>query len=141
RGSLLFAGPLSNFSPHPLIMAGQDNPSLEFVDDTHEFSDAGHLVVRLQGRYPRKQDLFRALARGLKFPGYFGNNWDALEECLCDLSWLKSAAGIVLLHKQLPLEDAADRQTYLSILGRAQTTQSIPLRVVFPRSANEELNR
>jgi RNAse (barnase) inhibitor barstar len=120
-------------------MAGKNSPSLEFVDDPQEFSDADQLVVRLPGRYSRKQDLFRALARGLNFPGYFGNNWDALEECLCDLAWLKSPAGIVLVHKQLPLEDAADRQTYLSILGRAQAMQAIPLRIVFPQSAKSEL--
>ena len=120
-------------------MAGQDSPSLEFVDDPQDFSDVGLLVIRLLGRYPRKQDLFRALARGLKFPRYFGNNWDALEECLCDLAWLKSPAGIVLVHKQVPLEDDADRQTYLSILGRAQAMQAIPLRIVFPQSAKSEL--
>ena len=120
-------------------MSGQGSLSLEFVDDPQDFSAASDLVVRLPGRYPRKQDLFRALARGLKLPGYFGNNWDALEECLCDLSWLKSPAGIVLVHKQVPLADPADRQTYLSILGRAQRTLQIPLRVVFPQSAKSQL--
>lgn len=120
-------------------MSSQDSPSLEFVDDTEGFAAADELVVRLPGRYPRKRDLLRALARGLNFPGYFGNNWDALEECLCDLSWLKAPGGIALVHKQLPLADGRDRQIYLAILGRAQAAQQVRLRIIFPRSAKSEL--
>ena len=120
-------------------MSGQDSPSLEFVDVPQDFSAADQLVVRLPGRYPRKQDLFRALAHGLKFPGYFGNNWDALEECLCDLSWLKTPRRIALVHNKLPLADDHDRQIYLDILGHAQAAQQVRLRIIFPQSAKNQL--
>jgi RNAse (barnase) inhibitor barstar len=43
-----------------------------------------------------KNDLLSHLARVLMFPDYFGNNWDALEECLLDLGWIP-ANGYVLL--------------------------------------------
>ena len=36
------------------------------------------------------------IAQALEFPQWFGGNWDALEDCLTDLSWSK-AAGHVLL--------------------------------------------
>ena len=120
-------------------MSGQGSPSLEFVDDPQDFSAPSHLVVRLPGRYPRKQDLFRALARGLKFPSYFGNNWDSLEECLRDLSWLKTPGRIALVHNKLPLADDDDRQIYLDILGHAQAAQQVPLRIIFPQSAKNQL--
>jgi hypothetical protein len=43
-----------------------------------------------------KGDLLSALARAMEFPSYFGMNWDALDECLRDLSW-RPAKGYILL--------------------------------------------
>jgi hypothetical protein len=43
-----------------------------------------------------KKNLLNALARAIAFPGEFGENWDALVDVLCDLSW-HSAPGYVLL--------------------------------------------
>jgi hypothetical protein len=79
--------------------------------------------------------LFLALAAGLKFPAYFGDNWDALEECLRDLSWLRAKSDVVLLHEQVPLANGCQRQTYFQILQSAQATGGVPLRVVFPQYA------
>jgi hypothetical protein len=50
-------------------------------------------------------DLFSAMARALAFPDWFGANWDALEDCLSDLSW-RSGAGHVLLLRAYPQGDA-----------------------------------
>lgn len=47
-----------------------------------------------------KRAMLQALAAALAFPDYFGFNWDALEECLTDLSW--HAGDIALL-----IDDAA----------------------------------
>ena len=49
-----------------------------------------------------KEALMGCVARALGFPQWFGGNWDAIEDCLTDLSW-SSAAGHVLL-----IEGAAD---------------------------------
>ena len=43
-----------------------------------------------------KDAILRAMAGALGFPSWFGGNWDALEDCLADLSW-RRAAGRVLL--------------------------------------------
>ena len=34
-----------------------------------------------------KASLLAALGQVLHFPDYYGGNWDALDECLADLSW------------------------------------------------------
>ena len=42
-----------------------------------------------------KSALLRRIAVTLGFPGWFGENWDALEDCLTDLSW-RGGEGHVL---------------------------------------------
>lgn len=44
------------------------------------------------------------IAQALAFPGWFGGNWDALEDSLGDLSWRK-AEGYVLVFSRHPRED------------------------------------
>jgi RNAse (barnase) inhibitor barstar len=39
---------------------------------------------------------FQEIDRALHFPDYFGRNWDAVYDCLTDLSWLP-ATGFVLI--------------------------------------------
>ena len=68
---------------------------------TDEILDAtqgsGLMVARINlARASAKEALMARVASALKFPQWFGGNWDALEDCLTDLSW-SSAAGHVLL--------------------------------------------
>ena len=44
-----------------------------------------------------KEALLERIARGLEFPSWFGGNWDALEDCLTDLSWTGAAGHVLLL--------------------------------------------
>ena len=43
-----------------------------------------------------REALLDALAGALVFPEWFGHNWDALADCLGDLSWLE-APGYLLV--------------------------------------------
>jgi RNAse (barnase) inhibitor barstar len=122
-------------------MANRSKAKFEFIADVSGFRAPNLLVVRLDGRLRRKRDLLRALASGLKFPNYFGHNWDALEECLNDLSWLRKPSGVVLIHKYVPLADERQRRTYIDILRQSQANQRLPLRVVFPRSAQSQVEK
>jgi len=47
------------------------------------------------------------IARALDFPDWFGNNWDALEDSLGDLSW-RNGAGHVLVFSAHPAGEELD---------------------------------
>ena len=93
------------------------------------------LVVHVPAGIGRQQPLFRALRAGLQLPGYFGENWDALEECLRDLWWLPEGQRVWLVHADLPFSaTSANREIYLSILREAVAAWQTDgrLRVHFP---------
>jgi hypothetical protein len=54
-----------------------------------------------------KVALLRRIAAKLDFPGWFGENWDALEDCLTDLSWREAEGNILVVEgfQFLPAED------------------------------------
>ena len=52
-------------------------------------------------------DLFRRIAGALEFPDWFGANWDALFDCLTDLSWLPARGYVLVLENGGELADAA----------------------------------
>lgn len=75
-------------------------------------------VVDLQ-RARGKRALFTAFAREFAFPATFGGNWDALTDCLQDLSWRTEPGRIVLLRgtKAFAATAADDQVTLCEILG------------------------
>jgi hypothetical protein len=65
-----------------------------------------------------KDQLIARVAEALKFPAWFGGNWDALEDCLCDLSWV-TAGGYVLLFEGAGSVPMVERGTLVDILASA----------------------
>jgi len=59
-----------------------------------------------------------ALARALEFPAWFGGNWDALAECLTDLSWREALGWLLVVEgaERLPADDA---RTFGEILSES----------------------
>lgn len=45
-----------------------------------------------------KASLLTALGQALHFPDYYGANWDALDECLADLSWHEGPLRLLITH-------------------------------------------
>jgi len=85
-----------------------------------------------------KTDLFAFLSHAIPLPGYFGHNWDALDECLGDLSWLDHQK-IVLLHQDFPLEKTpADQRIYLQILADA-ARQADRITIIFPEKYRSQI--
>jgi RNAse (barnase) inhibitor barstar len=58
---------------------------------------AGLFVVRIDlARLASKTGLLGRAARALNFPEWFGKNWDALNDCLTDLSWLNGNGWVII---------------------------------------------
>jgi hypothetical protein len=56
------------------------------------------IVVRCDGTgVTDRRDLLRRVANALRFPDYFGENWDALDECLRDLEWIPGSAYVLVV--------------------------------------------
>ena len=68
-----------------------------------------------------KQALMQRIARVLEFPRWFGGNWDALEDCLCDLSWSKSGGHVLLIEAAVDLP-TDERGILIDILASAATS-------------------
>lgn len=45
-----------------------------------------------------KKGFFKEFAKKMKFPNYFGNNWDAFDECINDLEWLDYEQYVVFIN-------------------------------------------
>lgn len=68
-----------------------------------------------------KSELMSALGKGLKLPEHFGDNWDALADCLEDGDWLgKNGIAILLRHaKAYGKAHHGDWETLSEILSEA----------------------
>lgn len=62
-----------------------------------------------------KPALLRSIAASLGFPDWFGDNWDALEDCLTDLSW-READGHVLAVEGFQFLPAGDLGVLIDVL-------------------------
>ncbi|KUJ68922.1 barnase inhibitor [Streptomyces albus subsp. albus] len=80
-------------------------------------------VLRLDGVSDKPGFLDRC-ARDLRLPDWFGRNWDALADCLADLSWWGEATEFELLvHGWAAFRRAApeDADTAAGILSDAES--------------------
>ena len=77
-------------------------------------------VVDLHG-VGGKNELLAALAKGLKLPAHFGNNWDALADVLEDSDWLGNHGITVVVRHAATYRKAyrVDWETLADILSEA----------------------
>jgi hypothetical protein len=68
-----------------------------------------------------KADVLARLARAWRFPDWFGGNFDALADCLGDLSWWPAPGYLLLLDRVQDWREAAPAEfdTLLAILNEA----------------------
>jgi len=68
-----------------------------------------------------KSSLLALLAKALDLPDWFGHNWDALQDCLTDLSWRSAPGYVVVLENCEGLAATAPEafETTLEVLRHA----------------------
>ena len=88
------------------------------LDDTIRWLvDHDYDVVSLDaGAWRAAPDMFRDVAEALDFPAYFGQNLDALNDCMhdvakCDYGWRPDATGLVLVLNNFDQFAAVARRT------------------------------
>ncbi|MEA3191823.1 MAG: hypothetical protein QOD26_156, partial [Betaproteobacteria bacterium] len=62
------------------------------IDEALRGSALDAATIDLQGG-----DALRSISQALHFPAWFGGNWDALEDCLGDLSWRQGEGYVLVL--------------------------------------------
>jgi RNAse (barnase) inhibitor barstar len=87
-----------------------------------------------------RDEVLARFAAALRFPDWFGGNWDALADCLGDLSWWPADGYLLLLDHAGAWRAAepADFATLLEILNEAAlrwSAQRLPFWALVPLSA------
>lgn len=106
---------------------------IEFISDPRSLIPKDAFTVHLMD-IKSKESLLKIIGNKLAFPDYYGNNWDALNDCLNDLHWIDKKE-IVLVHDDLPQLHEQDFRTYVQILSDAvegwKLNSDHNLRVIF----------
>ncbi|MEV7024746.1 barstar family protein [Kitasatospora sp. NPDC093558] len=68
-----------------------------------------------------EQGLFEQMSVRLRFPVYFGWNWNALSDCLRDMKWAPADHYLIVIERSAHMlqEYPEDRETLLRILNTA----------------------
>ncbi len=88
-----------------------------------------------------KSEFLKAIGLALSFPDHYGQNWDALVDCLREVAQ-QPDAGLVLLWdgwSTLAAEDLASFTTAASVLGERAATSDVGPFVVLLRGAGPDL--
>jgi RNAse (barnase) inhibitor barstar len=78
-----------------------------------------------------KESFLHSISRALDFPEWFGGNWDALEDCLSDLSWRHASAHILLFEGTTLSDDMGILIDVLSSVAEQWAARGTPFFAVF----------
>ena len=110
-----------------------DIGNFEFGECETIVADARKLVV--PKNMTSASSLFDFFFEELELPGFFGNNWNSLLDCLRDLSWIKEKT-IVVCHSDWPPLPQNELRSYVEVLSAAiadwKAGEAHSIRVVFP---------
>jgi RNAse (barnase) inhibitor barstar len=102
---------------------------------TQAASGSGIRVARI--RFAKKPVLMKSIAAALEFPDWFGENWDALEDCLSDLSWREATGHVLLFEGAKVGDDFGVLVDVLSSVAEFWASRGTPFFAVFVDPAGE----
>ncbi|MEV0094307.1 barstar family protein [Streptomyces sp. NPDC050738] len=111
----------ANSTRGPWVIFGPSDAK-EFREQLDALQAAGGQVHHFQARdLLTERELFRVFAEKLEFPGYFGQNWDALVDCLDDLcAAVTGGVGMAgVIHDADMLATAEHLRLFVSVLCQA----------------------
>jgi len=68
-----------------------------------------------------KSQFLGLIGRSLSFPSWYGRNWDALEDCLTDLSWIEQS-GLAVQVEGFSTYAKADPDGFIILLDIFKTS-------------------
>lgn len=120
-----------------------------YIDNIKDFQEKNNDIfsIIISKNIKTKDELLLELHNKLQFPNYFGFNWDALLECLCDFNWVKQEK-INILHHDLPNLNDKELYLYLDILEESIKNwktydgpfKKYELNVIFPLKAKQKID-
>lgn len=119
---------LSDVNPPWVYLADIDDE--EFREVVGSLRELGHVVVELDcSKMLTPEQLFNAFAEAAGFPGYFGKNWPAFDECLADLEWLPGSGYVFVLRNsdRLLEQGSSERATFWRIIAKVAAEWSEPV--------------
>lgn len=81
--------------------------------------------------YAERPVLMKNIAAALGFPDWFGGNWDALEDCLADLSWSKAAGHVLVFERARADDDLGVLIDVLRSVAESWAARGTPFFAVF----------
>ncbi|XKM14513.1 barstar family protein [Orbaceae bacterium ac157xtp] len=110
--------------------------NFKFIEGRASYNTEEVFFARLDPSISSVDELLKSLYYLLWFPGYFGFNWNALEDCLTDFDWL-SELKIIIVHDDIPKIAENDLKIYIEILNNAVSNWNMnelhDLEVVFQK--------
>jgi len=113
---------LNSLEP-PYLYLSNASPK-EFAEYAYRlnYEKGSEFVIRVVrgSKMRRLPGLYDEFAAAFQFPDYFGENWDALDDCMTDLDWLPAAGYVLFVSNAVEvLSEEPEKQfeTFVSVLS------------------------
>lgn len=123
---------------HWAYLAPSDESTVDNLVGKRQWRDRSTVIRIVRGkRCATRASTLQEWAAALQFPWYFGQNWDAFDECITDLEWLPGTGYVFFITHadQVLSEEPEHFQIMMRALASAAQEWKIPDRYNVPQPA------